>query len=804
MINPSAVESLPGIWIDDPVTNLDCRDMRKALGACRKAPEMAYMLRRRSAETSFLSRLNWEDERLPIVRTQHGYALRSDVRDAWNTLEQTFVVITSVLLESQSRNPEALFPFDAHWPLPADFGYRQPHPDTYRARRAAIRARDACILLLARCSMALALCTQSDEQPPRWLLTLNEHGVPAPWVDLLRTSVIADFSPGLRVGAFIDPAGVTAWVNHVPCMIRANLPVYIKWPLDVTSVVQNHPFLLPYTPSPEGIPVVHAEDEFDARLLRFRWVHVPQPSGPVPWRSTLSTLSEGPSLHDYAHADQGPSGTQTSGEQTPPEHLPVVSDDLRPPKPPHGPGQRPGETWQDFMARRRSIHTQQESAADGKRREACEARRRKAQTYARPVRPTTVYLWTTAGEIDPDLPAEWLELDYRQYVSFKAVRDLWARYPDSQKVYDAWTDAWEIYPKLSDEEPFIEDDIFFDEDEDEETQVVSLPAGQVALSSFYESHLRWFYEDDGGRTLARFRPTMEAFYALTRFRYGLIPAVVETAGIEYDRFSELAVRKMFGLVDESLDDTDRAIVRPISGLAAAFLQRPAQPSAPGLIWDLHSTCDDYLFNRFPGHIRLTSHIFDGSRWWRVRYDAPEDRDLWWSLFVDDTTVLELLRRTGIQRVRHACSLLVQRGTKFRMAYHPSQRDMQGFAIQAPVPIYLGWREPNFRPDGWDYKVYEAQAYEILSAPRGRAALLHGGIVWRLGVEMLGQEGVDTALGGPSADIWRRGRGIQEPRGVVWYEEYLTPHELDVICGVYKVYTGEIVETPEDIDLLTVT
>ena len=798
VINPGTVESLPGICIDDPVYNLTCADMRKALIACAKAPEMAYMLKRRTIESAFLDRLQWENRYIPIVRCGSGYSLREDVRDAWNTLEQTFLVISNALFQTQIGNPEATLPFDCHWPLPMDCGYLRVHSNAHQARRAAVRARDACILLLARCTMALALCMRPNEEPPMWILILSQQGVPPSFIDLVRTSIIADFSPGLRAGAFIDPSGVTAWINHVPCMVRANLPVYIMWPKDVRGILEKHPFLRPYRPTASAyIPTVVAEDDTQCHLLRFRWIHVPKPSGPVPWRPlppTAMTIEE--------QAREEVTSWETLVDPETPSRGPSTAEDADPLlEPPHGPGQRPGETHQQFFARRRAMAVGRDSEADEIARAACEERKRKARAYVRPVRPTTVYLWTIAGDVDPDLPEEWLEVEYRQYVPFKAVGDLWGRYPDSHKVYDEWANEWDICPDLSDEQPLEEADLYDDDDDDydDEKAVVSgahhsfqptsFPAGQVAMSGFYESHLRWFYEDNEDYThpSGRLRPALEAFPSLARFRYGIIPERVEGSHAAYAQFSEPALKKIFGLVEEYMDDAARSILPSASGFAAAYLSDPSK-AAPGWIGDFNPTSRYYLGIVRRNDIALNAHVLDGSRWWRVRY--RESEDLWWSVFVDDTTVLELWRREGVRNVRDVCSLLLHRGSHFRIAYKPSRRDAQGFVLQSPKPVFLGWRSPDFRPDGWDFKAYETRAIDVLSAPRGRAALLHGGIIWRIAVELLGQGGLSDVLRGPSADIWRHGREVHEDGGKSWYEDALTTYELDVISGVYKVYTGE--------------
>ena len=104
-------------------------------------------------------------------------------------------------------------------------------------------------------------------------------------------------------------------------------------------------------------------------------------------------------------------------------------------------------------------------------------------------------------------------------------------------------------------------------------------------------------------------------------------------------------------------------------------------------------------------------------------------------------------------------------------------------------------EAPFETDGWDYKAYELRAYSILSQPRGRAALERGGIVWRLALEILGPEALGRAMDGPSQDVWRHGRELRPERGDSLYSDALSDYELDIVCGVYHVYTGKLRHRP---------
>ena len=124
-----------------------------------------------------------------------------------------------------------------------------------------------------------------------------------------------------------------------------------------------------------------------------------------------------------------------------------------------------------------------------------------------------------------------------------------------------------------------------------------------------------------------------------------------------------------------------------------------------------------------------------------------------------------------------------------VAFIPDPHENHGLELTKPPPEYLGWREPSFEATSQDYCLYEHRALDVLSRPRGRAALLRGGIVWRLAMEILGEAAIDEAVNGPSSDTWLYGSELMESRGSSWLCDDLSSYEVDIICGVYKVYTG---------------
>jgi hypothetical protein len=108
-------------------------------------------------------------------------------------------------------------------------------------------------------------------------------------------------------------------------------------------------------------------------------------------------------------------------------------------------------------------------------------------------------------------------------------------------------------------------------------------------------------------------------------------------------------------------------------------------------------------------------------------------------------------------------------------------------IDFPIPI----RFPNYQFTTHDYAVYLRDRESLLLQPKGRAALLQGGIVWRLALETVGME---AALEGPSSDVTNCRLRISfssgDPEsGVQYWDDELTNDELIMLCGGYKFYTG---------------
>ncbi|KAJ6528121.1 hypothetical protein B0H19DRAFT_969343, partial [Mycena capillaripes] len=101
---------------------------------------------------------------------------------------------------------------------------------------------------------------------------------------------------------------------------------------------------------------------------------------------------------------------------------------------------------------------------------------------------------------------------------------------------------------------------------------------------------------------------------------------------------------------------------------------------------------------------------------------------------------------------------------------------------------LGYRPPEYRPDMRDYRSYVSIRRTFFRSPHGRAALLYGGIIGRLARSEVSNEEV---LRGPSDDALLEVICLWDGKSpFAYWDDCLTKEEIDLICGVYHVSTGD--------------
>jgi len=118
-----------------------------------------------------------------------------------------------------------------------------------------------------------------------------------------------------------------------------------------------------------------------------------------------------------------------------------------------------------------------------------------------------------------------------------------------------------------------------------------------------------------------------------------------------------------------------------------------------------------------------------------------------------------------------------------IAFHtplPHTPSLQQLTVSDPPN--LGIRPFGYHPDTADYVMYERIRDEFLCGPRGRAALMRGGILWRLARDTLPDE---VVMAGPSP-FNSKSQILESSDGLVSYDDHLSEVEEYLVCGGYHV------------------
>ena len=267
------------------------------------------------------------------------------------------------------------------------------------------------------------------------------------------------------------------------------------------------------------------------------------------------------------------------------------------------------------------------------------------------------------------------------------------------------------------------------------------------------------------------------------FRYGLISHYFDRALVEYQ--PPLAVqpwetlRTILGDCTSPVDQKNR---EAISFFVACMLDCSDNEGRLQLcrrLCDLHCELANQLY-KLPSSVRIeVVHFSDNI----VQYFIQPNYEQY--LAVDSVlTGVECIRRSWDLAPDLIISRFIDRGISFRMLI-PGPPPTPRILSSPPLYIGLGFRPPNYKPDTVDYAVYERWRNELLRGPRGRVALMKGGIIWRLAREAIGAE---VVIAGHSEGVFESGQCLSA-RNINYWDDDLSPAELDLICGVYKVYTG---------------
>lgn len=225
-----------------------------------------------------------------------------------------------------------------------------------------------------------------------------------------------------------------------------------------------------------------------------------------------------------------------------------------------------------------------------------------------------------------------------------------------------------------------------------------------------------------------------------------------------------------------------------------FAQTPVGKCAAHFFWNISQTPwvppPNVLFDLATGNPQSLKHCrrlkflrqLPGNAY---LFDFRGESTVEWKICVDDVSLAFMILRMDNALCDYDIAwALLNQGSPFRtMLYVPQ------FAIQtAPMGIPR-LRFSDYKFGVADYESYCHERDNILCNVRvARQALKHGGILWRLAMDNASFQGV---LAGPTIDATIQHRCLSVVTGPesFWIDDVLDTREMEVISGVYHVYTG---------------
>ncbi|PIL30339.1 hypothetical protein GSI_07524 [Ganoderma sinense ZZ0214-1] len=153
---------------------------------------------------------------------------RTPFADEWTKLEAMLIQVRN-LLQKHRLDPVLVTLDKEHIRGPSSEGYEAWLTDRAAAQRRAFFARRKFLYHIAIISFHIAALWKRTNDPRHWYDYLLENGVQGHVLDSLSASVVADFTPNNpRAGLFIKPDAFS-WSTYLPVLILANVPIFVYW-----------------------------------------------------------------------------------------------------------------------------------------------------------------------------------------------------------------------------------------------------------------------------------------------------------------------------------------------------------------------------------------------------------------------------------------------------------------------------------------------------------------------------------------------------------------------------------------------
>ena len=768
-----------------------------------------------------------KSDRQPGSRGVSRFGLSEDDCLQWKRLEKQlrstagglfrFALKTNNVQFVKSFNP---FPESC---LPSAWGYGNDYSTRHEAVHALHRSFAGYQWLMALISYGIILSRTKEDNPlhPRWAIYLQDNCKFDPeFVDALKASPLNSFTRK-RVGVFVLETSVDpSWASHIRYMELAFCPVYIRCHNHQSWLGPFETIMANYRPTIDMI-----------RIASNPWSGV-RPHSPCP--SIMSSY------------DRPTSSLATTVDSNVTEFR-DEEDDYEEDWPSGGPsGQLPGESMDTFFARQTMHNNRRLALMTAKEHQSVIDREQNALIRGFSGSSGKVYVWlrnSASGWIKRVRVKADVALD--AYLSFNKDTRRFDPVTNSWDCYSGWAPGF----KPDDSDDHSDDGSVYMQPIPSVALALPSPSGGTHASSSLTpptstpidvptpidaptptdaptpvyaptptdgdgdvemgdthspqtsrppspseyglndpaSNVTTFTYTAPSSTLPYHIPIVqsyqEAFLDTLYFRYGFIcddaSAGDEVEDGELEEMSRLDHAKCIFMAQnaELPQHYHRRFLKFAAMLCVGDTDRQ--------LWDLDPSSPKHL----PPVLTSNQNVFSIQRLDTVGYRLmpPSQQDFeerFYHLVVPQATVAIECYRRGFVSIPFAAQRLLDCGKSFRTFMSPT-RD----AIQTRPCFVLPHRPTGFTFQPSHYPLYKRELEFFFQYPHARAALLEGGILWRLAMEYLDPR---DALDGPSESACDFGEVVHLPDGTKLVDDCLTNDERDLICCSYIVYTGAFI------------
>ncbi|KAJ3553571.1 hypothetical protein NP233_g12613 [Leucocoprinus birnbaumii] len=678
-------------------------------------------------------------DRLPDVSPVRGhplYQLPPRLRVTWDEAEKLLVKASQHL--SKENKLSYVKPFQ-----PSAWGYS----DTFSSHQEALRhieeGRDWFAMWLGILYWLVRRTPEGEGyieglKPKTWVIMLIRYTLKQREVDLLRLNPLLQRGWKVdRVGVFLhnplhaDGQPAAEWFIH------QGIPVWYRW----GEAERLMPFSVSYrlvAPSTECMR--EAQSQFEENQLSA--TTAPSASSP----QFYSTFSDNPVSYSY-DLDFQHSTTPNSHTSSLITHTPIKSASIEDPPAPMDPdtatvekrasedaekrqwARETWEAWKTKLIRHRERHLKSETEEQKQRRLNWERRP--------PTSSAMVFEWDWSYDLTAFVP--------RLVRADDRVEIIKEHKKYGEAIYDSIENQWHCCPSLEAPKDLYEDSEGSDTDmEDSGGTSETVQSGAVSSENMKRS-LQILQQD-------------------TRERGESSDNIMEILTLQFGPQRTKSLVRAIGLCPIEPDNPffKSELAHACTDFLECFLKWESGPNSDS--WDIS------LDNR------LTLHF---SRRLSSIQRVTSDRC---TLYMFDFAALFISRLNDQLDEEQLALELVRSGVPFRTLQEECLLTPTSTLQELPSQPSLRIDDHTF--DTNDYKFFLKRCESVFATTRGRAALLRGGIVWRLAVDYIP---ASLAVSGPSG-LYSNPQYMfkaMDSSGIVYVDDELTTEEYDVICGLYR-------------------